>query len=105
MHRWGTEWPTGATGFEIDLAHFGARGDFARFRARARAFLLQHENDIAIHRLRSNQPLTATDIGELERMLIENGVGDADDLERARKESPASGYSCALSPAWSALPP
>ena len=34
-----------------------------------------------------NKPLTPTDLDELERMLIESGVGSADDIEQAKEES------------------
>ena len=46
-----------------------------KFRAKARAFLREHQDHIAIHKLRMNKPLTATDLAELERMLVESGVG------------------------------
>jgi len=34
-----------------------------------------------------NRPLTAIDLGELERILVESGVGGADDIKRAADES------------------
>lgn len=34
-----------------------------------------------------NEPLTATDLAELERMLVESGIGTAEDLEKAKTES------------------
>ena len=34
-----------------------------------------------------NEALTATDLGELERMFLEAGVGTAADLDRAKKEN------------------
>ena len=42
---------------------------------------------VAIAKLRTNRPLTATDLAELERILVESGVGDPDDLQRAAEES------------------
>jgi len=42
---------------------------------------------MAIYKLRMNRPLTATDLSELERILIESGVGGADDIRRAVEES------------------
>ena len=59
--------------------------DFERFRAKARAFLRDHEDRLALHKLRRNQPLTATDLDELERLLLEAGGSDAD-VARAREE-------------------
>ncbi|WP_243317704.1 DEAD/DEAH box helicase family protein [Geothrix paludis] len=58
-----------------------------RFRAKARQFLLNHENHFTIHRLRMNEPLTAMDLEELERMLREAGLGNEDELEKAKQES------------------
>ena len=46
------------------------------FREKTRAFLRQHENDIAIHRLRMNKQLTAMDLTSLEQMLADSGIGD-----------------------------
>ena len=33
------------------------------------------EDHLAIHKLRTNEPLTSTDLAELQRMLMESGVG------------------------------
>ena len=60
---------------EVRLSLPGNAGDFERFRTKARAFLRQHEDHIALHKLRRNQPLTQADLAELERMLAESGVG------------------------------
>ncbi|WP_005035789.1 DEAD/DEAH box helicase family protein [Holophaga foetida] len=58
-----------------------------RFRAKARQFLLAHGNHLTIHRLRMNEPLTPMDLGELERMLREAGLGNEAELEKAKQES------------------
>lgn len=59
-----------------------------RFRAKVRQFLLDHEHShFTIHRLRMNEPLTAMDLDELERMLREAGLGSEDELEKAKQES------------------
>jgi type I restriction enzyme R subunit len=71
---------------EIGLPGFGAPNGFERFRAKARAFLREHENHITIHKLRTNKPLTPSDLDELERMLAASGIGRADDLQRAKEE-------------------
>jgi type I restriction enzyme R subunit len=71
----------------VALPGFGAGADFERFRAKARQFLRQHEHHLTIHKLRWNTPLTPTDLGELERMLLAAGVGTAADLNRAKQES------------------
>ncbi len=65
-----------------------ATGDaFERFRLKARAFLRSHEDHLALHKLRRNQPLTASDLDELERMLTESGTGSAQEIALAASES------------------
>jgi len=61
--------------------------DFARFKQKARHFLKAHEDHIVLHKLRQGKPLTPTDLTELEKMLLDAGVGEAGDIERARKTS------------------
>lgn len=78
-------------GTHIELPAFNGAGDFERFRTKARQFLKAHENHITIHKLRLNQPLTRTDLDELERMLAEAGIGTADDFNRAKEESAGLG--------------
>ncbi len=65
------------------LAAGGSAGDFDRFRAKVRAFLRAHEDHLALHKLRRNQPLTAADLQELEALLHEAGGTDSD-IQRAR---------------------
>jgi len=75
----------------VDLPGFGAPDGFERFREKARAFLREHEDHVTIRKLRTNRPLTRSDLAELERMLGETGVGDALSLEKAKKESEGLG--------------
>ncbi|TBN55243.1 DEAD/DEAH box helicase [Hansschlegelia quercus] len=77
-------------GVEHDLPQVG-EVDFLRFKAKARAFLKKHEDHIALHKLRQGKPLTTTDLGELEAMLLNAGIGDADAIERARATSSGFG--------------
>jgi type I restriction enzyme R subunit len=44
-----------------------------KFRDKARQFLKAHQSHLALQRLRRNQPLTPSDLVELEKMLIEAG--------------------------------
>jgi type I restriction enzyme R subunit len=76
-------------GSEIDfeLPGLAVGTDYARFLAKARAFLREHLDHAAIHKLRTNKPLTATDLADLERMLAESGVGAPDDMQRAADEA------------------
>lgn len=75
----------------VDLPGFGAPDGFERFREKARAFLREHEDHVTIRKLRTNRPLTRSDLDELERMLGETGVGDALSIEKAKKESEGLG--------------
>jgi type I restriction enzyme, R subunit len=75
----------------VELPGFGQHTDYAKFRAKARAFLRAHQNHVSIHKLRMNRPLTEADLGELERMLSESGVGAAEDIQRAAAESQGLG--------------
>lgn len=43
--------------------------DMEKFREKARQFLQVHEDHISLQKLRRNQPLTSTDLDELEKML------------------------------------
>ena len=67
----------------IDLPGLGS--EFDRFRAKAKQYLTAHQNHIAIYKLRSNQPLTQTDLNELERILLESGATSTD-LDTARTD-------------------
>jgi type I restriction enzyme R subunit len=75
----------------VSLPGFGEGADFAKFRAKAQAFLRAHQEHVAIYKLRRNKALTAADLAELERMLAESGVGRAEDIERAKSESQGLG--------------
>jgi type I restriction enzyme R subunit len=70
----------------INLPGFMPADGFERFREKTRAFLREHQNHVAIQRLRTNQPLTVLDLSELERILIESGVGIPEYLEKAKSE-------------------
>jgi len=60
--------------------------------AETRHYLRNHLNDIVIHRLRTNQPLTADDLKSLEKTLVEIGEDDGETLLSdllARSEAPS----------------
>ena len=75
----------------VVLPGFGEGTDYAKFRAKAQAFLRAHQDHIAIYKLRLNKALTAADLAELERMLVESGVGAAEEIGRAKSESQGLG--------------
>jgi type I restriction enzyme R subunit len=71
----------------VTLPPFASGQDFAKFRIKAQAYLRAHQDHIAIQKLRMNKAMTATDLTELERMLVESGTGGPEDIERAKSES------------------
>jgi type I restriction enzyme R subunit len=75
----------------VDLPGLAAGWDFDKFRDKARVFLREHQDHAAIAKLRMNRPLTATDLAELERMLVESGVGGPEQIVRAKQESQGLG--------------
>ena len=63
----------------------------AEYEKKVKVYLDQHRDQIAIHRLRNNKPLTQTDLDALERTLVEIGEGDGDQLLKnllEQKEAP-----------------
>jgi type I restriction enzyme R subunit len=71
----------------VDLPGVTPGTDWERFRAKARAYLRDHEDHLALQRLRRNLQLTPDDLTSLEAMLIQSGVGSETDIARAREES------------------
>ncbi len=63
-------------GKAVDLSAIGTGLDRARFRMKVRRFIEEHESHITLLKLRRGEQLTAQDISELERILLENGVAD-----------------------------
>ena len=75
------------TATTVELPMFGLPDSSERFRAKARAYLKQHEDHVAVHKLRMNKALTRSDLAELERMLRESGLDDGEELEKATEEN------------------
>jgi len=71
----------------VELPGFAASGNFEKFRAKTRAFLLEHQDNAVIHKLRMNEPLTASDLDNLERILSESGLGGPEEIARAKEIS------------------
>jgi type I restriction enzyme R subunit len=74
----------------VELPQVSTGMDLAKFREKARQFLRAHESHVSLQRLRRNQPLTPSDLNELERMLIEAG-GTEEIIERAKEASKGLG--------------
>jgi type I restriction enzyme R subunit len=64
-------------GAEVELRGLPVGTDMDAFRRKARVFLRPHENHIAVLKLKRAEPLTATDLSELERIFKESGADDA----------------------------
>ena len=64
---------TGAAA-DIDVPGISVGTDMDAFRRKARMFLRPYENHIAVLKVKRNEPLTPTDLKELERIFVESGV-------------------------------
>ncbi|MFY1621342.1 type I restriction-modification enzyme R subunit C-terminal domain-containing protein, partial [Micromonospora sp. WMMD736] len=71
----------------VDLPGITPGTNWERFQAKAKAYLKQHQDHIALQRLRRNKPLTPDDLKALEHMLIDSGVGEQADIDQAREQS------------------
>ncbi len=67
---------------QIDLPGTTPGMSFERFRAKAQAYLREHESHVALQRLRRNRQLTGEDLSALETMLVAAGAGEGE-LARA----------------------
>ena len=64
----------------------------AQYEKKVKGYLSNHLDHLVIHRLRTNQPLTAADLKGLESVLVEIGEGDGETLLSgllARSEAPS----------------
>jgi type I restriction enzyme, R subunit len=71
----------------VDLPGITPGTNWERFRAKASAYLKQHQDHLALQRLRRNKPLTTDDLLALEQMLIASGTGAPADIELAKEQS------------------
>ncbi|WP_433551751.1 DEAD/DEAH box helicase family protein [Micromonospora zamorensis] len=76
---------------ELSFAGVTVGTDLERFRDKLRVYLRTHEDHVAVQKLRRNRQLSGTDLAELERMLGDSGVGDKQDIDRARRASEGLG--------------
>ncbi|ACB76285.1 DEAD/DEAH box helicase family protein [Opitutus terrae] len=76
---------------EVVLADFVTAENFEKFREKVRAFLRAHQSHLTIQKLRMNEPLTAVDLAELERVLAESGVATPEQWETAKAASDGLG--------------
>ena len=71
----------------VDLPGVSVGTNPERFRAKARAYLRDHEDHVALQRLRRNRPLTPEDLSALEQMLVDSGAGTPEDIATATEQS------------------
>ncbi|WP_448609436.1 DEAD/DEAH box helicase family protein [Geodermatophilus sp. URMC 60] len=76
---------------EVELPFSTPGTNLERFREKARAYLYEHEDHLALQRLRRNLQLTDADLTALEEMLLASGAGTREDLDRARAEAEGLG--------------
>ncbi len=74
----------------IELPQISPGTDWERFHSKARAYLRDHEDHLALQRLRRNVQLTPGDLDALEQMLLDAGAGETE-LLRAREQSQGLG--------------
>jgi len=69
-----------------------ARMTGVQYEKKVKSYLDAHRDHLVVHKLRTNQPLTETDLKGLETALLEIGEGDGEELLAgllARSESPS----------------
>ncbi|QOD43942.1 DEAD/DEAH box helicase family protein [Clavibacter zhangzhiyongii] len=76
---------------EIVLRQTTPGTDLERFRAKATVYLRQHEDHLALQRLRRNRQLTPDDLSALETMLLASGAGSKADIELAAAQAQGLG--------------
>ncbi|MGV8850284.1 MAG: type I restriction-modification enzyme R subunit C-terminal domain-containing protein [Propionibacteriaceae bacterium] len=72
---------------EIALPGGSPATDIVRFRAKALAYLREHEDNVTLQRLRRNRQLTPSDMTTLEQMLLASGAGQKTDVDRVASQT------------------
>ena len=75
----------------VDILGITPKLPMEQFREKVGAFLSQHQDDLAIYRLRTGRQLTARDLDALERMVSTSGIGDDELLMQAAQEAQGLG--------------
>ncbi|EDY46623.1 DEAD/DEAH box helicase family protein [Streptomyces sp. SPB074] len=69
---------------ETELVGMPQGTDEQRFRRKARTYLLRHEDQPAVRKLRHNEQLTRADLDGLEQTFLAEAIASADDLDAVR---------------------
>ena len=81
-----TDFDDSITGADtVDLPLVTAGLDYERFKTKTRDFLKAHEDRLAVYKLRTNKPITPTDVAELEVILLEQAAGDKHLIDQAKE--------------------
>lgn len=68
---------------EVALRGMASTTDYAQYQKKVTHFLKEHQDHIAIHKLKRNVAMTPADIKELERIFFESGeIGTREDFEK-----------------------
>lgn len=81
-------------GVEIDLPGIGGAtesSEFVQFRKKAQHFLKENLAEKVVAKVRSGEPITESDIAELQRILVAAGIGDDSTFEQASKKAGSFG--------------
>ncbi len=70
---------------DVTLPPFTTAFDFERFHRKARQFLREHQDNPVVRKLRTLEPLTASDLRVIEELLVTEGIGTAQDLAHVRE--------------------
>lgn len=74
-------------GEEVEIVPAKPGMNWERYREKATAFLRAEQDTLALRKLRGNQPLTAVDLEELGRMLVEAGGSERPELGWVREHA------------------
>lgn len=75
----------------VELPGVQAGTNWEWFKAKARAYLQDHEDHVSLQKLRRNKQLTPSDLSSLEEMLVASGAGGPEDIARARDQAQGLG--------------
>ena len=84
----------------VELPDFATPDSYERFLAKTRLFLREHENDLVIHKLRMNEPLTASDLAGIGDECLRQADSPNPNIWRKRRRK-AADWDC-LFVRWSA---
>jgi type I restriction enzyme R subunit len=72
---------------DVELTLTAVAVDRARFRDKAFAFLRENADDVVLFKIRSGKQLTALDLAELERIMVESGGFTASEVSHVAAEA------------------